>query len=165
MVAIGILTTGFLGIVTLLSKSFFISRVTSDELTATYLASEGVELTKNILDADLWNGGTWGTCGGTCVADGAYTVAYDSKGLTALGVGPGFHCSSLITVPPLQLDPATDMYGYNGSVTTNLARCIQIEHISANEIVVDSVITWATGPLTAQRLDVADVFYNWHPPQ
>ena len=56
MVAISILTTGFLGIFALLSKSFFLSRVVADETTATYLASEGMEITKNIIDHDVYTG-------------------------------------------------------------------------------------------------------------
>ena len=54
MVAITVLTVGFLGISSLLSQSLALNRVTTNEITATYLASEGIEIAKNLIDHDVY---------------------------------------------------------------------------------------------------------------
>jgi len=165
MIALGILTTGFLGIMALLTKSFFLNRVTSDELTATYLASEGTEVMKNILDHDIYVlGNTWGTCGGVCTNDGTYIADYTTgapgqdQSLTAIAACPG---------PYLHIDPTTNLYNYTGSATTNFQRCLRITHtVSAGtiiEVTVNSIINWNTGTFTPQGLNIEDHFYNWHP--
>lgn len=161
VVAISILTTGFLGIMALLSRSFFLNRITADELTATYLASEGIEIIKNILDHDIYTpGNTWGTCGGAC-ADGTYIADYttgsseEEQPLALIAVCPG---------PYLHVDPVTHLYSYTGGVTTNFQRCLRITHGSlGNEVTVNAIVTWSTGSLTSQSLNLEDHFYNWHP--
>ena len=170
MIAISILTAGFLGIAGLLARSFFISRITSGELTATYLASEGIEVTKNIIDHDVYVPGmpaAWGTCGGNCTADGAYTVEYDSQTLTL--VAQNSHCSALVAIQPLRFDATAGLYydqstGLHGitGTPTNFTRCIQLAHSSdGNELTVDSVVTWTSGAFVGQNIDLEDHFYNW----
>jgi len=164
MVAITVLTVGFLGITTLLVKSFFLSRVTANDLTATYLASEGVEVAKNLLDHDLYSGAAWGTCGGDCtVAAGEYTLDYATgeSGVDQL-------TSALCPGPYLYLDPTTNLYtdaNYSGAeVKTAFQRCVKIVHDpsgSGQEVTVDSIVTWSTGVITSQNIDLQDHFYNW----
>ena len=54
MVAVTALTVSFLGISSLLSQSLALNRVISNEATATYLASEGIEIAKNLIDHDFY---------------------------------------------------------------------------------------------------------------
>ena len=51
LVALSILTTGFFGIVSLLTKSFQLNRTTMNDTQATYLAAEGIEIAKNLIDS------------------------------------------------------------------------------------------------------------------
>ncbi len=62
VVALSVLVVGLLGIVVLLNNSLGLNRVTADNYTATYLAAEGIEVIKNLIDANIiarcpWNSG------------------------------------------------------------------------------------------------------------
>jgi Tfp pilus assembly protein PilV len=154
MMALGVATTAFLGIIGLLSKSFFYHRVTSDELTATYLASEGVEIAKNLIDHDTYAGNPWGACFG---GNGTVQVELDyatTDCATLQGYAAGV---------TLQFDRTTDRYGYHetaNSVATPFARLIRVK-TSGDEITVQSVVTWSTGPVASQSINLEDHFYNW----
>lgn len=158
MIALSVLTSGFLGIVALLSRSFFLNRVTSDSLTATYLASEGIELAKNLIDHDVYahlaippQGAGWDTTFG---AGGNYELDYAT-------CTSGACIPTIFTGSTLKFDPATGRYSYSGPNPTGFARLIRITVPNANEIVVSSIVTWSTGILTSQSIDLEDHFYNW----
>lgn len=173
MIAISILTVGFLGIVSLLARSFFLNRVDADEATATYLASEGIELAKNIIDYDMYQG-TWGTCLATAgVSGGGQGKGFelDYATLTSSPVNCGSLTPFNSSDPDhLEFDPDTHLYGYNLStpnpITTSFVRDISFSMPSASngwEIAVSSTVTWSTGPITAQSVTLEDHFYDWLP--
>ena len=165
MMAIGILTTGLLGILALLSKSLFLNRVAADQARATYLAAEGIEITKSLMDHDVYAGlaglpFTWGTCfvGRPFVTSGfeADYATTNCANLTAFGSSGR----------PLIFHPSSNLYDYNpaNGVATNFTRRIRITSIgSGDEIAVNSIVTWSTGPVTSQSINMEDHFYNWHP--
>lgn len=68
VIAITVLTTGFLGISSLLARSLVLTSTLSSRITANYLAAEGIELAKNLIDHDVYealsNDPTyfWGAC-------------------------------------------------------------------------------------------------------
>jgi Tfp pilus assembly protein PilV len=167
MLALSMLTMGFLGIAALLSKSFFLNRVTSDQLTATYLASEGLELAKNLSDHDVYThlAGQPGGWGSAFVPSGMSGNVFqlDYTTCTAAGVS----CSApAFTGAPLLFNPSTYLYSYvasPGSVTTGFVRRIEVVPTTANMYTVHSKVIWSTGPLTSQTIDLEDHFYNWHP--
>ncbi|HEX4104216.1 MAG TPA: hypothetical protein VHZ04_01925 [Candidatus Paceibacterota bacterium] len=175
MIAMGILTIGFLGIAALLVRSFQISRTTSDDVTATYLASEGIEVMKNILDHDVYAippaGASlgWGTCTDTsgtthCTESGAYKADYESAVPQEIG-GPGAVCFSGAAPSAdfiLNFDAASGAYGYAaGGTPSKFARCIQFTH-NGEEITVNSIVDWTTNGI-AESLNLEDHFYNWNP--
>lgn len=164
MIAISILTVGFLGIATLLGRSFVLNRENSDELTGTYLASEGIELMKNILDHDTYasssSGDAWGSCQNMCTGDGVYQVAYDSAVPSA---DPGCISSG----PALHFNAATGIYDYaNGSPESKFTRCVTIAHntygAGQNEVTVNSIVLWSENGIPTS-INLEDHFYNWHP--
>jgi hypothetical protein len=167
MIGISILTTGLLGIMGLLSRSFFLSRVTAENLTATYLAAEGIELAKNLIDHDVYTPGrTWGVVwqegdNGDCQATNRdfeldYTTCASADPACVLSCYSG---------TPLSFDPTSRRYSYGGSVPTNFTRRIRVRPVpgSPHELEVNSVVTWSTGLFTSQSVNLVDRFYNWHP--
>ena len=149
-IAISILTVGFLGISSLLARSFFLSRVVSDEVTANYLAAEGIELAKNMIDHDVYetyanNGNfSWGRCfsqssnrvGTTEEVELDYTTladpVTDCQGVPAF-TSPG---------RPLLYNPTTHLYSYNaqqGDITTTFTREILVTE-NGNEIIVNAIV-------------------------
>jgi len=170
MVAISVLTVSFLGIVSLLSKSIFYGRDVSDNMKATYLASEGIEIAKNLIDNDIAAGNGWGSC------FAKYLASYPSYKEASFEMDYATTCDNLnglfYTYPgdSLYFDPMTDLYGYESNnsvgsdaVETNFARRIRIQVPTSgngNEITVISSVTWSTGPITYQKVDMEDHFYN-----
>lgn len=170
MVALSVLTVGFLGIISLLSSSFFYGRDISDTMKATYLASEGIELTKNLIDHDVTLnaeglGGGWGACfalspGGSSRAfEMDYTTVCDDDSTSnqPLSYSGG---------RPLLFDPNAHLYGYTvlaNMVQTGFVRKIVLaESNDGEEITVNSIVTWTTG-FIAHSVNLEDHFYNWQP--
>jgi hypothetical protein len=157
MVGLSILVTGLLGIFVLLSRSFYLSRFTGDQITGTYLAEEGVELTKNLIDHDVYAGiaassSQWENC----CAPGTYRIDYTGTQLTP-------YLSPQGSPQYLKFDSVSHRYGYAGSVTTPYNRWVIIATPSANEIAVNVIVQWNIGSFAPQSVNLEDHFYNWHP--
>lgn len=56
VVALGMLVVGMLGLMSLLSNSIGLSRVISNQYAGSYLAGEGIELVRNIVDNNVFSG-------------------------------------------------------------------------------------------------------------
>jgi hypothetical protein len=161
IVAITVLTTGFLGISSLLAKSYTLNHIVSDQVTANYLASEGIEIAKNLIDHDTFKflsgdqSSPWGTCFSFPHND--VELDYTTTDCSSLS---GFSLSDY-----LKLDPVTHLYGYNpppgdNPVATSFTREISVR-TSGNEITVNSIVRWDTGSVIGQSLNLEDRFYNW----
>ncbi len=162
----------------LLSSSLSFNRKITDNYIATYLAGEGIEFTKNILDHNVmlvngfpsstppiapcttcaWNDGFAG--GGDFEAD------YQGQQL------------SPYTGQPLLLDPGGQGYVYGLGDTTSFVRKVRIDEICRNGqvriaplscvgggnppvgILVKSTVTWSTG-LFGSEINLEGRFYNW----
>jgi len=170
LVALSILMIALLGIEALLTRSFLLDRVTTDQTKATYLASEGIEIAKSLIDHDVYediatggNAGGWGAC---------FPVGVGSPGDNYQFDYTQVNCPPLNNYDgtPLEFDSTTGLYGYGSkglygaSLTpTSFVREIHITEPSANEIDVQSIVTWSTGSVTNQSLTLEDHFYNWNP--
>jgi type II secretory pathway pseudopilin PulG len=169
LVALSILTVGFVGIVTLLSKSFQLNRTTSNDTQATYLAAEGIEVAKNIIDYDVYNGlahpgsGDWG-----CSFDlplntpTDYELEYDTtvSGCTLLASVPAAKAQS----DHLYFSSSTDFYSYDNfppAVETDFTRDVKITAVSNAELDVQSTVTWTDGGL-GNTITLEDHFYDWN---
>jgi len=172
MLALSLLVVGMLGLLDLLSKSFYLDRVISDQTKATYLAEEGVELAKNLIDHDAYLGlaasgteGGWGDCigninGGTIKYQLDYTSMPDGPEATELNGCP----QALQGQPaPLYFNSSTELYSQQPIGTmTNFTRVIKVTQETPYEFDVQSIVTWSTGAITSQSLDLEDTFYNWY---
>lgn len=153
MVAMGVLTTSVLGIFALMSQSIKFTRVIDDQYVGTYLAAEGVELTKNLLDTNTLSGGAW-NAGGFASA-GCYEIDVNSDML------PGVGCPET----PLKLKNQVYSYDPTGA-TTGFSRSVDITPIidpvdgtTQDGVQVVSTVKWAGG---ASSIVLEDKFYNWH---
>jgi hypothetical protein len=156
--ALSVVTIGLLGIITLLSKAFFYHRVVSDQLTATYLASEGVEVAKNLIDHDVYSGAAWGACFAPYESAGGVANLALDYGTTDCGTLQSYSAGLF-----LRFDPTTNMYSYRataGSAVTNFSRDVRVQANGA-ELTVHSIVTWSTGPITSESVDLEDHFYDW----
>lgn len=157
MVAVAILTVGFLGIVSLLSRALALNRVVSDNYIATYLAAEGIEITKNIIDGNIKQGLVWNVgsgisnCGSSGPGSGGCEVDW----------------SSLIMQPyadqPLDFDENKKIYDYGGGATpTPFRRRIVVTLLpDGNEVKVESQVKWITLGGGTSEVTLEDHFYKW----
>jgi Tfp pilus assembly protein PilV len=155
MVAMGILTTSVLGIFALMSQSIKLTRVVDDQYVGTYLAAEGIEITKNLLDTNILTDVTkWNVeAGGDFSVGGCYEVDITSSVL------PGAGCPSTL----LKLKDSLYSYDPTGSAS-GFSRSVNITPIidgvgTQEGIHVVSTVTWAGG---GSSVTVEDKFYNWH---
>jgi len=181
LVALSILTAGFIGIVSLLTKSFQLNRVTTNDTQATYLASEGIEIAKNIIDYDVYYGfgltqssstvDYWGCSfglGENQTAD--FALEYDTTPIPCADSNAVLPTISQSTTDHLYFNPSSTLYTYSNfapgstAIPTDFTRdvYVSVPNGSPNEIDVRSKVTWSDG-LLSNTITLEDHFYNWHP--
>jgi hypothetical protein len=149
LVAISILTVGFLGIVTLLSRALALNRVVADNYVGTYLAAEGIEITKNIIDANIVSGKGWGS--GLSEDQNGFEVDIDSSALRPYADRP------------LLFDDAVKEYGYTNGVATPFKRKVTLRLVNGGqqEVQVNTTVTWTTRGGGQSSVNLEDHFFNW----
>lgn len=146
-VAIGILVIGFLGILSLLSRSLSLNNVVSSQYIASNLAAEGIEVVKNLIDHNIIQNPQW------------------NLGITAGSHEISFNSQSLETYQNrfLLFDPANNVYNYQAGQLTPYKREIKIINISSDEIQVNSIVKWITRGGGQLEVNLEDHFFNWRP--
>ena len=146
MIAMSIIIFGILGVYGLAARGISLNRVIADRYTATYLASEGVEVVKNMIDANVlqkkpWNDG---------LADGNYEVEYNGAALQPK------------QDRVLLYDQNNGLYSYAaGGKETTLRRVITIATLgNGEELKVNSQVSWRSRGGDFQT-DLEDHFFNW----
>ena len=149
LVAMSVLSIGFMGIFHLLSQSLALNRVVSSNYVGSYLAGEGIEVVKNIIDSNIVAAGAGSWKSG--LGDGNYEVQYNSAAVAN-------NQNRFILY-----DSNTHLYGYGSGSTTMFKRVVTIENLSAREMKVKSKVTWTGYGGGASEVEVEDHFYNWRP--
>lgn len=145
VIAVSLLSVGLLAIVSLINRSLSLNRTSAESYTATYLAAEGIEVVKNIVDSNAikklaWNAG---------LANGDYEVEYDSTSLS-----PNQNRF-------LDYDSSSNLYGYGVATPTGFKRMIRITLVGSEEIKVNSIVSWTTAGGGDFRVNLEDHFMNW----
>ena len=155
LVAISIILTGILATYVLSARAIGLGGVVADRYVATYLAAEGVEVVKNIIDANVLNGRPWNSD----LSDwDRYELVYDTQNNV-------FTLFKVITgqVGNLNYDPATGFYTTNAvGNPTNFQRIIGIQNLGGgNELRVNSQVNWRTRGDAEFSVDLENHFFNW----
>lgn len=161
MIAIGIITIGTLAVLGFLYKSISLNRVVSDQLTATYLAAEGIEITKNLIDANKMQGNEWnrGFTPGSYEADYQTLLSNQNPGNKIGGLNQDSN-------QPILFNPTTGFYAYSSGNPTNFKRTIKIDPVinnGTNEIRVNSIVKWTTRGGGTFEVNLEDHFLDWRP--
>ncbi len=146
IVAITIVVVGLLGIFSLLSRSLSLNRVVADQFVAAYLAAEGIELVKNVIDNNILAGKPW------------------NVGLSAGDYEADFHSSALEANQNrlLRLNPVKGAYGYGESDATRIGRVIHLAIApDGNEITIGSRVHWITRGGGKFNINVEEHVFNW----
>lgn len=165
MIAITIATIGVLSIAGFISRTLSVNRVISDQFTANYLAMEGVEIVKNIIDANVIEcldiGTPWNKQGFSGVTQ-CYEVDYQT--LRIKGAPPkatNTNCLPVGSLNPLLFDSANGTYNYDSGAPTRFFRTVQINPVSKDEIQVNSIVKWTTRGGGSHSVNLEDHFFNW----
>jgi type II secretory pathway pseudopilin PulG len=149
MIAITILIVAIFSIFNLIARAISLNRVVSEQYTATYLASEGIEVVKNMIDQNIQQCKAWNQD----ITDGAHEVQYDSA---ALGGVSG---------DPLKFDSTRGIYSYQSGDPSVYYRTVVISTSGDQnqEIQVVSSVRWKGRSGSDTQIDVEDHLYNWRP--
>jgi hypothetical protein len=151
LAAAAIVIVGVLAVFMLLTVSLGNTRVVSNYFIATYLASEGIEVVKNIIDGKVLKSGVedWDNI----LADGNYELAYDSENLESIGSDEARF---------LKLNRNGDaFYSYNDGEVTPFKRRINISKSSTGDYIkVTSEVFWQNRGREF-KVQLEDYFFRW----
>jgi len=144
IVAITIITVGIVGVFSLVTQTISSVSVSEDKLIAAYLAQEGIEIVRNIRDTNwIENESTW-----VGLDAGIYEVDYDAQFL------------SDYTGTPLNLETATNYYGYGAGNSTKFTRKITITQFG-NYINVVVLVEWEEKG-KSYNVTAQENLYDWY---
>jgi len=158
LVAISVLIIGILSGLLLVTRALYNVAIVKDRLTASFLAQEGIELTRQIRDSNFlrilngesidWNYG---------LDNGSYIIKSNVEGGQSIQLA-SYNPSE---VPNFFYDNDLKIYNYTDGDQTNFKREIRITNITDNdEIRVESIMKWKTKSIDF-NLTVEDHLYNW----
>ena len=161
--AIFILTVGVGGSVLLTQQTLSASSVIESKLVAAYLAQEGVEIIRNVRDANWLENRTTGTtswkdgltnCGGVNCCEGDYNT--DTAAPEVLfSTGCDFD-----TLRPLNVDD-NGFFSYSPGTTSKFKRKIAIQELDENRIEVTAEVLWKERD-RAHSIRVMETLTNWY---
>lgn len=163
IVAISVIIIALLGIFDLLSRSLSVNRVAGNQYVAANLASEGIEVVKNIIDNNAIQGSAWNNG----LNEGIYEISYDNASIGApelIDSNPD-NCAPAYIRQNAQLltfEPSTGIYDYGLSTPTIFKRAVCIKSLSSgDELKINSIVTWTTRGDANLEINLEDHFFNW----
>lgn len=165
MAAITIIVIGLVGVLSLVTQNIQVSSINKNELIASQLAQEGLELVRNIRDEN-WliygnDGNDW-KCGPACtpgsvnniIQDGHYTIAYSGDNIL---INPLVDSIDDNGAKLVRL--ATDFYGHGWGLATIFSRLINVDDYG-DYIEVKSTVRW-TERGGIKNYIASTILYNW----
>lgn len=153
MVALSMSVIALLGILSLLSSSLAINRIVSDNYVATYLAAEGIEVVKNIIDTNIANDYPYNQGLTGCDNANGCAFQYDST-------------EKMQSNSNTKLRFNDGIYSYNISgIQTRFSRKVQIYPVTSDVgtpgLRVVSIVSWVARGGVDRDVVLEDIFYNW----
>ncbi|MBN2197882.1 hypothetical protein JW698_01655 [Candidatus Wolfebacteria bacterium] len=145
IIAISIIVVGILGVLNLLSRSIGLNQMVNDQFIGNYLAAEGIEIVKNIIDSNIINGNPWNS---GLSSSKSFEVDYRSNNL--LDDNNSY----------LLFNPDTNFYSYEKGSQTRFIRTIKIVPVGMEEIKVNSIVKWDIKGVKFE-INLEDHFFNW----
>lgn len=151
LIATTLIVIGLLGIFNLFSSSIKKSITAVHKLQAVYLAAEGIEVVKNILDTNYSNGYFLITN-----AESINKVSYNTTDQRRLNQNVDIYTIFFDGLKFYQSDTE------NPNEKTIFERNISITNNSQN-LIVSSTVSWAESDGKEFSVTLNDIFYNWRP--
>lgn len=165
VISIGILSIGIVTVFGLFNFVLRNERSVRSTFVATYLASEGIELVRNIRDAN-WKNGRILQDGSSqdwrqgltiplfCTTEGSGCGMDYSQWNLSLGLGNN----------PLRFDSSSGRYSYASGTETLFRRILVVEDKDTPySLRVRSIVRWSQGGAN-RSITIEDYLYNWREP-
>ena len=151
LVAITVLLLAVTGPLTIAARSLNSANFSQDQITAFYLAQEGVEAIRNIRDKNAITGQSWLSGLENCQSGSSCTIDSTDNSVNL--------CSG--ACPKIKYNSSSGLYGYNaGWSDSKFTRTIQISETSSAEAVLTVTISWQSGNINRQ-FTVNENVLNW----
>jgi len=173
LVAITILLIAIVGPMEIASKGLFSAFYARDEITAYYLAQEGLEYVRNGRDTVFLENNANGTSEDWLSGLSACEVASETDDGCYIDV-PLYldqvdgSIDSVITecsgeCPVLLFNETNGSYSYTSGDDSKFTRTIKISREGADEAVVESQVTWTVGTLfsSTKSFTLKERIFNW----
>ncbi len=155
LVAISLLTIAIIAPMSLTVLSLAGAMYAKDQLTAYFLAQEGVEAVRSVRDGNILStvlGSPTATFNNIPVG-GAFTVDTHTVPATITSCPNGI-------CPFLQTDGV--LFGYaSGWASTRFKRSITVTPVNQNELRVQVTVAWLTSPFQNRQFTLSDNLYAW----
>ncbi|MFB6212304.1 MAG: hypothetical protein ABEI53_00590 [Candidatus Magasanikbacteria bacterium] len=169
LVSISMAMVALLGVITLLTNSIGINKSIGREHTAVYLAAEGIEVVKSLIDDNYMDDCAWN---GRGLGTGKYELSYK----TEINVetcnesfnGPWRNVSGFGEARNLRVNPK-GFYGYDSSwPKTPFKRFVSINFEDVNgqgdaRMLIKSHVRWNKKGGGTERIVLEAHYYNWRP--
>ena len=166
LVAILILTVSVVAPLSLASQSLFASYYAKDQVIASYLAQEGIEIVRQKRDHNLItllrlpdpDRNDW-LSGMQIPPTGSVDVILDIKNPTA-------DFNKMVDVSDAVLKYDGHLYFHSNvssAPNSKFRRIVHLKKISNDEIEVKAEVRWKTGSFPEQKFSIKENLYNWLP--
>jgi hypothetical protein len=155
IVAISVMMVGMLAVFGVLSESLSLNRVAADQYIGANLASEGIEIVKNMVDSEYSLGFGFGLSPALVYMDGK-KCAIDIN--TTLSNPPD--SSGCTSDPPALKFDKVNGYSLGADNQTKFQRYVEIKS-SGNTIEVKSTVEWKRKGGATSKITAIDTLYNW----
>jgi prepilin-type N-terminal cleavage/methylation domain-containing protein len=159
LVAIAILVAAVIGATSAVQSGISSYIFSKDQITAFYLAQEGLEQLRNLRDENHLNDNGW--LHG--IAENSSDPCYFGEACTVSPIETSslIHCSGVGSCAYLREDDDTGFFGYNASwSTTKFRRQIVLTSVNANEVSAEVTVSWAKG-LINRSFVARENILNW----
>jgi hypothetical protein len=160
IVAIFVITTGLVGVLSLVSQTIAASTFSKDKLIAAYLAQEGIEIIRNIRDTEWLKGASWGSDICTsfpCEWEADYTT---TSFLNDCGSPTNYNCHLYNSSDFLKIDGS--FYNYSSGNPTKFTRKITINDgpLSGSSLNIKIEVFWQEKG-AQHKVEAQENLYNW----
>lgn len=157
MIAISLLLVGFMGAITLINRSIGLTRVVADQYVGTYLAAEGIEVVKSLVDANYLASRPFHDGFESCVNTCEWQLQYDS---TWESGRPQAYTGRTFWYDPLNGTYTYTPFGTETSFTRKVN--VTLGGPTGNELMVESRVEWRSRGGGTAAVTLEDRFYDWY---
>ncbi|MDD5098834.1 MAG: hypothetical protein PHP35_00615 [Candidatus Colwellbacteria bacterium] len=155
-IAMGVITIGIVAVFGFVTRAISQERYVADQAAAVSLSSEGVEIAKNILDANViqtpprpWNEG---------FNAGYYELDYSDRVLPS-SISPNYEGSFPYGLSYLGFQDGR--YAYGAGDLSRFVRTVRVENVSSSQIRITSRVDWRGRNQRLNSISIVSDMFNW----